>query len=66
MNQKAQCRVGSTTLPSKTQAQSKQELWWGGFAQGGGIRQLDMSAGCLVRQLVQVEGQEQVYCLLNS
>lgn len=29
MNQKAQCRVGSTMLPSETPAQSKQELWWG-------------------------------------
>lgn len=64
MNQKAQCSVGSTTLPSKTPAQSKQELRWG-FTWGGGIRQLDMSAGHLIRQLVQMEGQEHIYCLLN-
>jgi len=29
MNQKAQCSVGSTMLPSETPARSKQELGWG-------------------------------------
>lgn len=29
VNQKAQCRVGNTMLPSETPAQSEQKLWWG-------------------------------------